>query len=58
MESFIRLDVGQPKSKISLHLDAYMRKTLDNYQARQGTKIPRPNSMPLQLEYCMYFQVH
>ena len=29
MESFIGLDVGQSKCKISLHLDAYIRKTLD-----------------------------
>ena len=34
----------QSKSEISLHLDAYIRETLDIYKAHMGTKILRPKS--------------
>ena len=48
MESFIGLDVEQSRSKISLHLDAYIKKTLNIYKEHQATKMIRPKSTPMQ----------
>ena len=52
-ESFIRLDVEQLKSKISLHLDACIRETLDIYQAHPATKTLRPKSILMQPGYVL-----
>ena len=50
MESFIG-GVEQSTSKISLDQDAYIRKTLNIYQAHPATKTLRPNSTPMQQGY-------
>ena len=46
MESFIGLDVEQSRSKISLHLDAYIQETLD--KEHPATNMIRPKSTPMQ----------
>ena len=51
MESFIGLDVEQTTSKISLHLDVYVRETLNIYKVHHGhpgTQMLRPKSTPMQ----------
>ena len=47
MESFIGQVVEQSNCKIYLHLDAYIRETLDIYQAHQATKTLTPKSMQM-----------
>ena len=48
MESFIGPGVEQSRSKISLHLDAYIQETLDIYKEHPATKMIRPKSTPMQ----------
>ena len=48
IESFIGLDFEQSKSRIFLHLDAYIQETLDIYKAQPGTKMLRPKTTLMQ----------
>ena len=53
MEIFIGLNVEKSNSKISRHLDTYIRETLDIYQAHPATKTLRPKSTPMQPAYLL-----